>query len=160
MDADELFTWLLEQDPHIVLQWIHEVLEGARQIPDRFNWLGLAEVAASFALNKGGRRSSPPDLDWAYIAVLVHNYIIHEDKEYGRFNSVCFYRKRLCNPLRDVPPDEVWVKLADEHTWGPCQSIPSRTKPPRIQSLFHCSRWSRNCSHKEARVWCIGANLI
>lgn len=87
MDADELFHWLLEQDPHVALQWIHEVLEGSRQIPDRdrFNWPGLADVAASFARHKGGRRSSPPDVGWAYVAVLVYNYIIHEAKEHGRF---------------------------------------------------------------------------
>ncbi len=88
MDADELFHWLLKQDPHVVLQWIHEVLEGSRQIPDkdRFNWPALADVAASFARHKGGRRSSPSDVGWAYVAVLVYSYIIHEAKERGRFS--------------------------------------------------------------------------
>ena len=42
MSTDELSTWLFEQDPHLVLQWLHEMLEGTRQIPQEFSWLGFA----------------------------------------------------------------------------------------------------------------------
>lgn len=90
MHADELCEWLLKQDAQVVLQWFHEVLEGSRQVPERFNWLGLAEVSADLAYHREGKSSSPPDKGWAYVSVLVHNYIIDEAKEHGRFISQNF----------------------------------------------------------------------
>ncbi len=44
MEADELAGWLLEQEPSLILQWLHEMLEGTRPLPEGFNWHGLAEL--------------------------------------------------------------------------------------------------------------------
>ena len=84
VDADQFCNWLLEQDPSLVLRWLYEVWEGARQAPEGFNWLGLAEISASLAHHKDGILSSPPDLGWARVAVLVNTFLIHEAKAHGR----------------------------------------------------------------------------
>ncbi len=84
VNADQLCNWLLEQDPSLVLHWLYEVWEGARQAPEEFNWLGLAEISASLAHHRDGTLSSPPDLGWARVAVLVNTFLIHEAKAHGR----------------------------------------------------------------------------
>lgn len=96
MSVDELSMWLFEQHPHLVLQWLHEMLEGTRQIPQEFSWLGFAEVATNLVKHKDEMPSSPPDLDWAYVAVLANEYIVHEAKEHGRFLN------RYLSPQRKV----------------------------------------------------------
>src|SRR5712692_7699550 len=87
VDADQLCNWLLEQDPSLVLRWLYEVWEGARQAPEGFNWLGLAEISAGLAHHKDGTLSSPPDLGWARVAVLVNTFLIHEAEADGRVES-------------------------------------------------------------------------
>lgn len=84
IDADRLCNWLLEQDPSLVLRWLYEVWEGTRQAPEGFNWEGLAEISAGLANHKDGRLSSPPDLGWARVAVLVNTFLIYEAKALGR----------------------------------------------------------------------------
>src|SRR5262245_38916736 len=96
VNADQLCNWLLEQDPSLVLRWLYEVWEGSRIAPKGFNWVGLAEISASLANHKDGRLSSPPDLGWARVAVLVNTFLIHEAKAHGRV----YYSARI------VPPEE------------------------------------------------------
>jgi len=95
VDADQLCNWLLEQDSGLVLHWLYEVWEGAHQAPEGFNWLGLAEISAGLATHKDGTLSSPPDLGWARVAVLVNTFLIHEAKAHGRVYS----------SARVVPPE-------------------------------------------------------
>src|SRR5947209_18985856 len=94
VNADQLCNWLLEQDPDLVLHWLYEVWEGSHQAPEGFNWLGLAEIPAGLANHKDGKLSSPPDVGWARVAVLVNTYLIHEAKAYGRL----FYSARVVPP--------------------------------------------------------------
>lgn len=96
VDADLLCNWLLEQDPSLVLRWLYEVWEESRIAPEGFNWEGLAEISASLANHRDGTLSSPPDLGWARVAVLVNTFLIHEAKAYGRV----YYSARV------VPPEE------------------------------------------------------
>lgn len=56
---------LLQQSPVQVLDWLHEVQKGHKQVPLNFNWLGLAE-AASFEAR------SQKNLTWAEVAVTVY----------------------------------------------------------------------------------------
>ena len=95
VDADQLCNWLLEQDSGLVLHWLYEVWEGAHQAPEGFNWLGLAEISAGLATHKDDTLSSPPDLGWARVAVLVNTFLIHEAKAHGRVYS----------SARVVPPE-------------------------------------------------------
>lgn len=44
------------------------------------------------------------------------------------FLCTCFYRKRVRRPLPDVPPDDLWVRLTDEHNWGPLSFHPQQDK--------------------------------
>src|SRR5258706_2969898 len=83
VDADQLCNWLLEQDPSLVLQWLYEVWEGARQAPEGFNWLGLAEISAGLANHKNNTLPSLPDLDWARVAVLVNTIPFPRTKTRG-----------------------------------------------------------------------------
>jgi len=50
VNADQLCNWLLEQDPSLVLRLLYEVWVGARQAPEGFHWLGLAEISAGLLL--------------------------------------------------------------------------------------------------------------
>lgn len=79
MDADHLASWLLEQEPHVALRWVGEMLAGTRPVPDHFNWLGLAECAASKACSRP-RNAFSPSLDWACVAALSYQYLIQEEK--------------------------------------------------------------------------------
>lgn len=87
MEADELANWLLEQDSSVALQWLHEMLEGLRPIPDGFPWVGLAECAAFDTFHKTLHHSgslSQPDLGWATVSVLAYRYAIHREKQSSR----------------------------------------------------------------------------
>jgi hypothetical protein len=44
------------------------------------------------------------------------------------FFCTCFYRKRFRRPLPDIPPDDVWMKLTDEQTWGTLSLHPQQNK--------------------------------
>ncbi|MDQ2717107.1 MAG: hypothetical protein M3Z08_19560 [Chloroflexota bacterium] len=83
MEADRLVDWLLEQEPSLTLQWLHEMLEGTRPLPEGFNWHGLAECA-TFNTFRKVPLSSPPHLAWARVAALAYNYVIYENKHSAR----------------------------------------------------------------------------
>ncbi len=55
----------------------------------------MAEISAGLAHHKDGTLSSPPDLGWARVAVLVNTFLIHEAKAHGRVYS----------SARVVPPE-------------------------------------------------------
>ena len=44
------------------------------------------------------------------------------------FFCTCFYSKRLRRPLPDVPPDDLWMKLTDEHSQGPLSPHPQQDR--------------------------------
>jgi hypothetical protein len=79
MNEENLANWLLAQDSAIALQWLHELVEGSRPLPEDFGWHGLAECAASAAL--GTRRNAfQADLGWDQVAVLSYRHLIHQEK--------------------------------------------------------------------------------
>lgn len=80
METDNLANWLLKQEPSLVLQWLHEMLEGTRPLPEGFDWRGLAECAASDTFQKS-ENASLPNLGWANVAVLAYSYVLQEEKK-------------------------------------------------------------------------------
>jgi len=44
------------------------------------------------------------------------------------FLCTCFYRKRLRRPLPEVPSDDIWIRLTDEHSRGPLSFHPQQDR--------------------------------
>jgi len=66
---------LLEQDPPSVYYWIRQVQSGRKSASEDFNWLGLAEVATTWASYEQDR-AGHQDLWWAHVALAAYQIIM------------------------------------------------------------------------------------
>lgn len=66
--AQELLNNLLQQSPSQVIAWLESVWTGQQQAPEKFNWLGLAEVTAAQARAQG-------DQAWAQVAIMIYEWL-------------------------------------------------------------------------------------
>lgn len=64
---------LLEMPPNEVQSWLKDVWSGGKQVEEKFNWLGFAEVAAFEARNSG--KLEEPNIEWAKIAISVYDWL-------------------------------------------------------------------------------------
>ncbi len=69
---------LLQQNAAFVQDWVRSVQEGQLDAPKDFNWLGLAEVAASQAHRSLDNNDSRTALTWADIAISVYEQLAHD----------------------------------------------------------------------------------
>jgi hypothetical protein len=65
---------LLKEHPEYIKNWPQKVFSGEIGISKDFNWLGLAEVAASIAGNSENN-DRYIDILWGHIAVSVYDYL-------------------------------------------------------------------------------------
>lgn len=101
---------LLQQSPAQLYQWVQAIREGLEQVPQDFNWLGLAEAAALRARFGDDQTSSQPDLEWAKVAILIYNQIISEATPVYRASlerSVMSLKAYLIDKLGIVPDDPI-----------------------------------------------------
>jgi hypothetical protein len=102
--------WFREQDPKQVLMWVNTIVEGRQEVPEYFNWLGLAQLSANQARSRDDAVSSIPDLDWAKVAIVVYDYLINKADPARRDSlehSVMMLRAYLIVKLGVVPHDPV-----------------------------------------------------
>ena len=79
MSLQDLSNFLLQQPADQAYEWVHNALTGVQNVPEGFNWLGLAEVASSRARGRGGSDDSP-NLMWARTAIEIYEYLIGKTK--------------------------------------------------------------------------------
>jgi hypothetical protein len=68
---------LIEKKPDDVKLWMKNVLEKNEQIPEHFNWHGLADCAASNArsnIDKSHKKSTS-SLAWAEVAISIYDFL-------------------------------------------------------------------------------------
>ncbi|MGD2182432.1 hypothetical protein [Lusitaniella coriacea] len=81
-ESTKLLSSLLKQDAEQVQFWLKQVLMGQQQVPENFNWHGLAEVAASEATNLSRLSSNKRlSLIWAGIAISIYESLIKEENK-------------------------------------------------------------------------------
>ena len=59
---------LLKQLPQDVLDWIQRAWSGQYEVPETFNWLGVAEVAGTMA-------NLHADIEWAEVAIRIYEWL-------------------------------------------------------------------------------------
>ncbi|MBE9041397.1 hypothetical protein IQ235_11450 [Oscillatoriales cyanobacterium LEGE 11467] len=72
--ATDFLNHLLCQDVEIVREWLTSIIENKTKLPDNFNWLGLAEVAASRA-RKIVLELTEKSLQWAEISIATYEIL-------------------------------------------------------------------------------------
>lgn len=129
MSHPGLLNHVIQQEGAQAYAWLQSVWEGRQKVPEDFNWLGLAKGAAFNATSQCVLTSSPPDLDWAKVAVEVYEYLIgkadpsrRNSLEYSLMHLRAFCIVRLGvvahDPLLDVDQLVQWffrdLKLGPE----------------------------------------------
>ncbi len=66
--AQELFNSLQHESPTYIEEWLKRVWAGQQPVPEPFNWLGLAQIAAADA-------RSQKNVDWAKVSILVYEWL-------------------------------------------------------------------------------------
>lgn len=86
--ATSFFNNLLKQEPSEVQAWLEKVWLGNNSVPENFNWHGFAEVAAQNARgNADLEKSTPSNLEWAKIAILLYEYLSKHESDNSKIDS-------------------------------------------------------------------------
>jgi hypothetical protein len=104
-NSTQQITKLLQLDASELLAWQKDAWTGKLPIPEEFNWLGMAEVAAFNANSKINREKS---LQWAKVAISTYEYLIKNADLAGKNSFVCsLMNLRACMIIRHgtVPQD-------------------------------------------------------
>jgi len=72
-ESTQLLNELVRQDASDVKNWLKRIWSKQEEVPEDFNWLGLAEAAAFNARSGKGNASNLPDLAWAEIATSIYD---------------------------------------------------------------------------------------
>src|SRR5579875_1936127 len=86
MNQTDLLNHLLIQQPEEVYKWLQKAISGLLQVPEDFNWLGLAEgvVSTAEATADNGPDSLAQALQWAKIGVTTYEYMLNRHS--GRYS--------------------------------------------------------------------------
>lgn len=77
LEATQLLRVLIQQNSAQVQSWLRDVWTEPQQVPEKFNWLGLAEVSTSKAqeLSYKSNESHSESLGWAEVATSVYKFL-------------------------------------------------------------------------------------
>src|SRR5579862_5720753 len=76
----------------------------------------LKALIETYLVKQSSHQSLPIDLEQ-----------VHWD-QIAEFLCTCHYRKRLHDPLPNIPSETLWEKLADDKHWAPLSSHPQMNK--------------------------------
>ncbi len=101
--SQELLNSLRHEPPTYIEEWLKRVWSGQESVPESFNWLGLAESAATYA-------RSQKDVEWAKVAILVYEWLANGNRlaSLNRYiNSAMMLRASMIDKKGAVPGDFV-----------------------------------------------------
>jgi hypothetical protein len=85
LEAVKLLKSLLQQNPEQVQSWLKNIWAEQKPVPEKFNWLSLAELSASkareMAFNENEYSSS--SIDWADVSTSVYEFLAHKHPEFS-----------------------------------------------------------------------------
>ncbi|WP_335017143.1 hypothetical protein [Nostoc sp.] len=85
-EATNFLRVLLQKDPEQVRTWLRMVWAEQQQVPEKFNWLGLAEVStfrAQELANEESNESHSESLTWAEIASSVYEFLAENNLSFS-----------------------------------------------------------------------------
>ncbi|MEH2154623.1 hypothetical protein [Nostoc sp.] len=85
-EATNFLRVLLQKDAEHIQTWLTMVWAEQQQVPEKFNWLGLAEVSTSRAqelANKESNESHSESLAWAEIASSVYEFLAENNPSFS-----------------------------------------------------------------------------
>ncbi len=84
-EATNFLRVLLQKDPEQVQAWLRIVWAEQQQIPEKFNWLGLAQVStfnAQELANEESNESHSESLAWAQVATSVYEFLAENNPSF------------------------------------------------------------------------------
>ncbi|MEH2176877.1 MAG: hypothetical protein V7K45_29235 [Nostoc sp.] len=85
-EATNFLRVLLQQDPEHIQTWLRMVWAEQQQVPEKFNWLGLAEVStfrAQELANEEPNEFYLESLAWAEIASSVYEFLAENNPSFS-----------------------------------------------------------------------------
>jgi hypothetical protein len=86
-EATNFLTVLLQKDPEQVQTWLRMVWAEQHQVPEKFNWLGLAEVSTfktQELANEESNESHSESLAWAEVATSVYEFLAENNPSFTK----------------------------------------------------------------------------
>jgi hypothetical protein len=85
IEAVKLLKFLLKQNPEQVQSWLKNVWIEQKQVPEKFNWLSLAELSAFNARELAANKSeyNSPSIAWADVATSVYEFLADKHPEFS-----------------------------------------------------------------------------
>ncbi|WP_448269855.1 hypothetical protein [Nostoc sp. DSM 114159] len=120
-EATNFLIVLLQKEPEQVQAWLRMVWAEPQQVPEKFNWLGLAEVStfrAQELANEEFNESHSESLAWAEIATSVYEFLAENNPSFSELylNSLMGLRAYMIvkfgafpeNPVLDIQQIVTW----------------------------------------------------
>lgn len=110
-EAAKLLNCLTQQKATQVQDWLKSVWQGKQQIPENFNWNGLAFVAADKA--RGSVTSlgeqELPNLEWAKVAISVYDFLAatHPNMKHSFSRDAMMLRAYTISKMGHIPGDPI-----------------------------------------------------
>ncbi|MGV0103673.1 DUF1822 domain-containing protein [Nostoc sp. DSM 114160] len=85
-EATNFLIVLLQKEPEQVQAWLRMVWAEPQQVPEKFNWLGLAEIStfrAQELANEESKESHSESLAWAEIATSVYEFLAENNPSFS-----------------------------------------------------------------------------
>lgn|SRR5262249_37662328 len=78
---------LLKLSPDEIQIWLSAAWNGTLNVPEDFNWLGLAEVAGGYARQENMEEHLQSDMSWAEIAISVYEWLAERGASDFKFSA-------------------------------------------------------------------------
>ncbi|MEH2105440.1 hypothetical protein [Nostoc sp.] len=111
-EATNLLRVLLQKDVEHIQTWLTMVWAEQQQVPEKFNWLGLAEVSTSRAqelANEESNESHSESLAWAKIATSVYEFLAENNPSFSEryLDSLMTLRAYMILKFGAIPENPV-----------------------------------------------------
>ncbi len=85
LEAVKLLKFLLQQNPEQVQSWLKNVWTEQKLVPEKFNWLSLAELSASKAREMASNKSeyNSSSIAWADVSTSVYEFLAQKHPEFS-----------------------------------------------------------------------------
>src|SRR5262245_55071631 len=95
---------LLRQSASEVLHWLQSAWSDPQMIPERFNWLGVAEGA-------GTKANLSADLEWAEVAIRIYEWLASRASDerirHSELSSAMLLRASMIDEMHQTIPDHI-----------------------------------------------------